>query len=129
MGGSRHSPVGQFVLNIKAKPGNPHDGRTLKDQIDQVERVTGEKVARAYVERGCRGHGLATPDVHISHTRRPRMPTIRRELMRRNAVEPVICRAKSDGLLERNRLAGAEGDAINAILVGAGHNIGCSSIG
>ncbi len=27
-----------------------------------------------------------------------------------------------DGLLERNRLAGARGDAINAILVGAGHN-------
>jgi IS5 family transposase len=44
-------------------------------------------------------------------------------LRRRAAVEPVIGHAKSDGLLERNRLAGARGDAINAVLVGAGHNI------
>jgi len=30
---------------------------------------------------------------------------------------------KSDGLLERNYLSGATGDAINAILVSAGHNL------
>ena len=30
---------------------------------------------------------------------------------------------KSDGLLERNRLAGAAGDAINAVLAAAGHNL------
>jgi len=52
-----------------------------------------------------------------------RSPTVKRELRRRAAVEPIIGHAKSDGLLERNRLAGARGDAINAILVGAGHNI------
>ena len=44
-------------------------------------------------------------------------------MRRRAAVEPIIGHAKSDGLLERNRLAGARGDAINAVLVGAGHNI------
>ena len=49
--------------------------------------------------------------------------TIKRELRRRSAIEPIIGHAKSDGLLERNHLAGATGDAINAILVGAGHNI------
>ena len=30
---------------------------------------------------------------------------------------------KEDGLLERNHLVGAEGDAINAILCAAGHNM------
>ena len=50
-------------------------------------------------------------------------PTIRRELRRRNAVEPVIGHLKSDGLLERNRLAGAAGDAANAVLAAAGHNL------
>jgi transposase, IS5 family len=40
-------------------------------------------------------------------------PTIRRELKRRSAIEPVIGHTKSDGLLERNHLAGAHGDAIN----------------
>ena len=49
---------------------------------------------------------------------------IKRELRRRNAIEPIIGHTKSDGLLERNHLAGATGDAINAILVAAGHNLG-----
>ena len=31
--------------------------------------------------------------------------------------------SKSDGLLERNCLAGTQGDAINAILTGAGYNV------
>ena len=36
----------------------------------------------------------------------------------------VISRhTKSDGLFERNHLAGVTGDAINAILVAAGHNL------
>ncbi len=38
-------------------------------------------------------------------------------------IEPVIGHLKEDGHLERNRLAGADGDAINAILAAAGHNM------
>ena len=114
---------GQFVLGIQARPGLPYDGHTLSGQIAQVERLTGETVARVYVDKGYRGHGLAAPEIHVTQSPRQRSPTVRRELRRRAAVEPVIGHAKSDGLLERNRLAGARGDAINAILVGAGHNI------
>jgi IS5 family transposase len=108
---------------MKAMPGNPCDGHTLRKQIEQVERITGGKVKRAYVDCGYRGHGLAGPEIHISHTSAPRSPTIKRELKRRNAIEPVIGHTKSDGLLERNHLAGADGDAINAILAAAGHNV------
>ena len=114
---------GQFVLGIRAVPGLPYDGHTLKDQIAQVERLTGVTVTRAYVDKGYRGHGLAAPEVHITQSPGERTPTIKRELRRRAAIEPIIGHAKTDGLLERNRLAGARGDAINAILVGAGHNI------
>ena len=59
----------------------------------------------------------------MTQSKAKRTPTIRRELRRRSAIEPVIGHTKSDGLLERNHLIGAHGDAINAILVGAGHNI------
>lgn len=59
----------------------------------------------------------------IAHSRGISSPTIKRELRRRNAIEPIIGHTKSDGLLERNHLAGANGDAINAILVAAGHNL------
>src|ERR1700724_2538269 len=114
---------GQFVLGIRAVPGLPYDGHTLKDQIAQVERLTGVAVTRAYVDKGYRGHGIETPDIHVSQSPVKRSPTIKRELRRRCAIEPVIGHAKSEGLLERNHLAGARGDAINAILVGAGHNI------
>lgn len=115
---------GQFIIGMQALPGNPYDGHTLSGQIEQVERLTGVTVERAYVDRGYRGHkhgGQAK--VYIAHTRGITSPTIKRELKRRNAIEPIIGHTKSDGLLERNHLAGAAGDAINAILVAAGHNL------
>jgi IS5 family transposase len=115
---------GQFIVGMQALPGNPYDGHTLTGQIEQVERLTGVTVERAYVDRGYRGHkhgGKAK--VYITHTRGITSPTVKRELRRRNAIEPIIGHTKSDGLLERNHLAGATGDAINAILVAAGHNL------
>jgi IS5 family transposase len=110
-------------FGVQALPGLPYDGHTLIGQIAQVERLTGEKVARVYVDKGYRGHGLARPEINVTQRPGQRWPTVQHELRRRAAVEPVIGHAKSDGLLERNRLAGACGDAINAVLVGAGHNI------
>jgi IS5 family transposase len=50
-------------------------------------------------------------------------PAIERKLKRRNAIEPVIGHLKSDGRLARNFLKGVEGDAMNALLCGAGHNM------
>lgn len=115
---------GQFIIGMQALPGNPYDGHTLTGQIKQVERLAGITVERVYVDRGYKGHkhgGKAK--VTIAHTRGISSPTIKRELRRRNAIEPIIGHTKSDGLLERNHLTGATGDAINAILVAAGHNL------
>jgi IS5 family transposase len=115
---------GQFIIGMQALPGSPYDGHTLTGQIEQVERLTGIVVERAYVDRGYRGHKHSgKAKVFIAHTRGITSPTIKRELRRRNAIEPIIGHTKSDGLLERNHLAGATGDAINAILVAAGHNL------
>ena len=112
------------MLGVRALPGSPYDGHTLAAQIAQVERLTGERVERAYVDRGYRGHDADRARVVISRQRRDGLtPTIRRELRRRSAVEPVIGHMKSDGLLERNRLAGAAGDAVNAVLAATGHNL------
>jgi len=105
-------------------PGSPYDGHTLAGQIAQVERITGITVRRAYVDRGYRGRkDQGNAEVYVSHTRGFASPTCRRELRRLNAIEPIIGHAKADGLLERNHLKGADGDAINAILVAAGHNM------
>lgn len=116
---------GQFVLGVMSLPGNPYDGHSLNGQIDQVSRLTGTSVTRAYVDRGYRGHNIKRDDLDttISHTRGKTSPTIRSEMRTRSAIEPVIGHLKEDGLLERNHLAGPEGDAINAILCAAGHNM------
>lgn len=115
--------AGQFVVGARVCPGLPYDGHTLKAQIAQVERLTGVAVKRAYVDRGYRGHGIREPEVYLSHTRGITSPTIKRELKRRNAIEAVIGHMKGDGKLERHWLKEAHGDAINVVLVAAGHNI------
>jgi IS5 family transposase len=117
-------PGGQFVVGLRALPGNPDDGHTLAAQIAQTERLTGTTVQRAYVDRGYRGHD--EPDknrVFLSRQKCGLTPTLRQELRRRNAIEPVIGHLKSDGHLERHHLKGAEGDAINAVLCAAGYNL------
>lgn len=113
------------MLGARTVPGNPYDGHTLAGQIDQVEALTGQRVRRVYVDRGYRGHKLERDglSVVVSHTRGIVSPTVRREMRRRNAIEPVIGHLKSDGLLERNHLRGANGDAINVVLAAAGHNL------
>ena len=48
---------------------------------------------------------------------------VKRALMRRKAIEPIIGQLKNDGLLRRNHLKGELGEALHVILCGAGHNI------
>ena len=111
-----------FVVVMSALPGNPYDGHTLASSLTQIEALTGIKPQRCYVDRGYRGHGAMDTEVILAH-HKPPTPTQRRELKRRNAIEPVIGHMKSDGRLGRNFLKGALGDAMNAVLCGAGHNL------
>jgi transposase, IS5 family len=86
--------------------------------------MTGVEPERTYVDQGYRGHDYAKTDrVFITRQRRGLTPTIRRELRRRSAIEPMIGHMKQDGRLGRNHLLGAAGDAMNALLVAAGHNL------
>ena len=112
-----------FVVGMLAEPGNPYDGHTLGRAIEQVRRITGCAVQRGFVDRGYRGHGIQEPQILISGRKQGLTPRMKKELRRRSAVEPVIGHMKNDGKLGRNYLLGAMGDAINALLCGAGHNI------
>lgn len=112
-----------FVVGMKSLPGRPYDGHTLKEAIEQITELTGVTPKEAYVDRGYKGHRLDTLSVWIAGTKRGVTKAIKKKLKRRNAVEPVIGHMKSDGRLGRNFLKGAEGDAMNALLCGAGHNL------
>jgi IS5 family transposase len=117
------APGGQFVLHAKALPGNPYDGHTLREVIDQTQKLTGREIERAYVDKGYRGHDARNPRrVFISGQKRGVFGAIKRELRRRSAIEPVIGHLKAEGHLGRCYLKGRAGDAANAILSAVGYN-------
>jgi IS5 family transposase len=112
-----------FVVGMRSMPGNPYDGHTLGEALQQVETLTGHRPGLAVVDRGYRGHGVQGTRVLVSGTRRGLTPTLARLLKRRSAIEPEIGHMKSDGRLARCGLKGLLGDAIFAVLCGCGHNI------
>jgi IS5 family transposase len=114
---------GGFVVGMRAMPGNPYDGHTLADALQQVETLTDQPPSLAVVDRGYRGHGVHGTRVLVSGTRRGLTPRLARLLRRRSAIEPKIGHMKSDGRLDRCALKGTLGDALHAVLCGCGHNI------
>ena len=112
-----------FIVGATSLPGNPYDGHTLQQALHQVKRLTGSSPEHCFVDRGYQGHGVEATAVHIPGKKRGVTPTLRRSIKRRNAIEPIIGHLKQDGLLGRNFLKGARGDAINVILAAAGHNL------
>jgi IS5 family transposase len=120
---NRRAKGGQFVLHVKALPGNPYDGHTLAEAIDETQKLTGREIERVYADKGYRGHHALKPlRVFLSGQKRGVHGAIKRELRRRSAIEPVIGHMKSDGHLGRNYLKGRHGDQANATLTAAGYN-------
>src|SRR5258708_21458732 len=116
---------GQFVLHAKALHGNPYDGHTLGPVITEMETLTGIETRRIHVDKGYRGHNHAHKfRVWISGQARRVTATIRREMKRRAAVEPVIGHMKAEHRMDRNYPTGRDGDRINAVLAAAGYNFG-----
>ena len=53
---------GQFIPHAKALPGNPFDGHTLKEVIEETEALTGREIERIYVDKGYVGHDTPRPN-------------------------------------------------------------------
>ncbi len=121
---NRRAKGGQFILHAKALPGNPYDGHTLKNVLEETEALTGREIERAYVDKGYRGHDAPKPyRVFKSGQKRGVHGQIKKELRRRSAIEPVIGHCKTDGHLGRNFLHGRLGDRINAVMSAVGYNL------
>ena len=114
---------GQFVLHAKALHGNPYDGHTLGPVVAEMQKLTGVEARRIHLDKGYRGHNHPNKfRVWISGQVRRVTKTIRREMKRRAAVEPVIGHLKAEHRMERNYLKGRAGDSVNAVLAAAGYN-------
>lgn len=114
-----------WVLGAAALPGNPYDGNTLAQMLKQAEEISGVKPQHAYCDLGYRGHDYEGDcDVQVVNRFRKRKPrAILRWWKRRSAIEPVIGHVKSDHYMERNMLAGASGDKLNAMFAAVGFNL------
>jgi len=123
---------GGWFVGAKALHGNPYDGHTLKEALKQVERIA-QRPEHAFVDMGYRGHAYSGKvKVHVDKWHRGRTAkSLWRWMKRRAAVEPGIGHLKREHRMDRNRLKGALGDRINAILSAAGINfkklLGCAA--
>ena len=110
--------------------GHKNDYRDAEAIAEAVGRPTmsfvplkSVETRRIHVDKGYRGHNHPHRfRVWISGQVRRVTASIRREMRRRAAVEPVIGHLKAEHRMGRNYLKGPEGDRINAVLAAAGYN-------
>lgn len=112
------------MLASHALPGNPYVEHTLHKTLLRYFERTVHIVKQAFVDRSYRGsRSTEGCKIYLAGQRRGMTRVLKRKLKRRNAIEPIIGRVKSDGHLDQNHLQGRLGDAINALMVGAGQNL------
>ena len=112
-----------IVVGMRSMPGNPWDGHTLAETLEQVSILTDRQPKIAIVDKGYQGVEVPNTQILRSGQKRGITKTLRKMIKRRSAIEPTIGHMKTDGRLGRNPLKGALGDALHAVLCGAGHNI------
>lgn len=113
-----------LALNTEALHGNPYDGHTLEYAIKNTEDITGRRIDKAFVDKGYRKHGVGgNVRIFMSGQKKDVTRWMKKQIKRRQTIEPYIGHMKSDGKLDRNYLKGIIGDKLNAILCGVGHNL------
>ena len=114
-----------LVVGMRSMPGNPHDGHTLAETLEQVGILTGTDrlPATAIVDKGYRGVEVEGVRILRLGQKRGITKALKAMIKRRSAIEPMIGHMKMDGRLARNPLKGQLGDALHAVMCGAGHNL------
>jgi IS5 family transposase len=121
---------GSLIVGARAFDGNPYDGHTHVEQIEQATILmqdTGMKPGTAWVDLGYRGVDADNPDIEIKHRgKRARLTELEvKTLRRRQAIEPVIGHLKADHRMGRCHLKGRVGrqDACGVVRGGLQHPV------
>jgi len=119
---------GNLIVGARTFHGNPYDKHTLNEQLEQATILMQDnqiKPTTVFVDLGYRGVDAGNPDVHIVHRGKAKRITEqeRKQLRRRQAIEPIIGHLKSDHRMGRCHLKGEMGDRLHAVLCAAGYNI------
>ena len=115
---------GNFILGVKSFHGNPYDGHTLAEAVDQTEALTAHSIHRIFVDLGYRGNNYHVKGkIYTPYTKKQITPEIKRMQKRRSAIEPIIGHLKNFGRMSRNYLKGIIGDIINPLISAVGFNL------
>ena len=120
---------GNLIVGARAFHSNPYDGHTLNEQLEQATILMQDCVPQApstvFVDLGYRGVEADNPQVRVVHRGKPTRLTAleRKQLKRRQAIEPIIGHLKADHRMDRCHLKGENGDKLHAVLCAAGYNI------
>ncbi len=116
------------MVGARAFGGNPFDGHTLAEQIEQTTIFLQDnaiKPSMVYVDLGYRGVDQQNPGIQTN--RRGKSKLLNEKaltlLKRRQSVEPTIGHFKQDHRMGRCHLREESGDRIRAVLCAAGYNI------
>ena len=112
-----------LVVGMRSMPGNPYDGHTLAETLEQVSILADTKPTTAIVDKGYRGVEVDGVRILRSGQKRGITRTLKAMIKRRSAIEPAIGHMKMDGRLNRNPLKGTLGDALHAVMCGVEHNL------
>lgn len=116
---------GRFALGAISLLGNPFNGHTLEELLEQVERPTGLMPQRCHADRGYKGHGadIETCRVIITGSWKGISKAVKKKMERRPGIELEISHRKAEDKLGRNWLKGMLGDAQDAIPCAVGLNM------
>ncbi|MCX6307680.1 MAG: IS5 family transposase [Bacteroidia bacterium] len=118
-----------IIVGAMAFKGNPFDGHTLPEQLEQIKRLSGMTIENALVDRGYRGRKwIGDTKVEIPGKGKPtdsyyKKTKAKNKFRRRAGIEPVIGHLKQDHRMQRNYLKGNVGDSINTMMAAAGFNL------
>lgn len=100
-----------LVVGMRSMPGNPYDGHTLAETLEQVGILTGmdKPPTTAIVDKGYRGVKVEGVRILMSGQKRGITRTLKTMIKRRSAIESAIGHMKMDGRLARNPLKGRTG--------------------
>ena len=117
---------GNWVVGVNSFPSAPFDGHTIPDVLTQIKSVTGAYPKAAYCDRGYQGSAGHIFSTHVyvqGKSSSGASDAVKRKLVSRAGIEPVIGHLKADHRLGRNFLLGSSGDQINAVMAGCAFNL------
>ncbi len=112
-----------LVVGMRSMPGNPYDGHTLAETLEQVGILAERRSTTAIVDKGYRGVEIEGVRILRSGQKRSVTRTLKAMIHRRSAIDPASGHMKMHDRLARSPLKGALGDALHAVMCGAGHNL------